>query len=718
MNASIFKRTSVAIAATAVALMLAMPARAVHLDKFQLDGDAYDTTCGGAFGTLSCDPGTLPLVGTTPSAVDDWNSLYSCPTSGTNLCQKQLGSTFNSADVIGDIVDEFNLPDPDNLSQGTKDDMNVTAWHWAAASGSAKTNIMQSFAAKYGANLYIGGNRDINNGDANFGVWLLQNATAECTAVMVSAGQCASAGTFVGKPNAQGFRDLVPHKIGDVLVVSAFTNGGTVANIQVYKVIQTVGNDSNPNAVPGTCPATAFDGYAGKSTGSTGICLQQLIDSTVTGKTAACNDAKAGIPADAACAATNAAAIASLDQRFLSSQSGSIKGQYPALTFFEVGLDLVNLSLATECFPNYIVEGRQSQSVTSSLNDFTLGTFQSCDAGIKTQASGPVTVGATITDTATLAGTAGGPTPTGSITFNAYSDSSCTTQVFTSTKTVSGFGDYGSDAYTTTATGTIYWIASYTGDANFPAAAGTCGDANESSVVNKATPSISTTQSSTTANIGDKIWDTATLSNAYGSATGTITFTLYGPGDTTCSSALATYVVNVSTNGANSKNTSPTNVGFTVTTAGTYRWIASYSGDSNNAGANDGNALATSGCTAEPVVVAKNSPTIQTTPKVQLIMTDVAALSGFAGTPTGTFSFFLYQNDPTCSSSLNQVYSITNVAYNGTITGATTTSGTLPSGSTYYSSNTAFKWVVTYSGDANNNSASSACGEPVSVSFQ
>ena len=722
MTASIFKRTCVTIAATAAALMFAMPAAravttAVNQQNFQLDGDAKAATCGLAFGTTSCDLNTIP-TGTTASAVDDWDSLYNCNQSGKTACQTITTQGANLANVIGQLVDEFNSPDPDNLGQGTKDDMNVSFWNWTSASGSAKTNIMQSFAAKYGDSLYIGGNRDINNGDANFGVWLLQNATVKCTAAMVSAGQCATAGTFVGKPDSNGFRSLVPHKIGDVLIVSAFTNGGTVANIQVYKVIQTVGHDSNPNAVAGTCPANAFDGYANKSTGTTGICLQQLVTQTQQG-TALCNNGVPGVPDNAACAATNGGVVDALDPRFLSSQSGSIQGKYPALTFFEVGLSLIDLGLGTECFPNYIVEGRQSQSVTSSLNDFTFGQFQSCDAGIVTKASGPVTVGAMITDTATLSGTTGGATPTGTITFKAYNDSMCTNQVnTTSTKTVSGFGDYTSDAYPTTAAGTIYWIASYSGDANFPARTGSCGDANESSVVNKATPSISTTQSSTTASIGDKIWDTATLSNAFGSATGTITFTLYGPADTTCSSALATYAVSVSLNGADSRNTSPTNLGFTVTTAGTYHWKASYNGDSNNAGADDGNASATSGCSAEPVVVAKNSPAVQTTPKVQLIMTDVATLSGFAGTPTGTFNFFLYQNDSTCANSSNVVYSITNVAYNGTTTGATTTSGTLPSATMYYTNNTAFKWVVTYSGDANNNFASSGCGEPVSVSFQ
>src|SRR5262245_58739021 len=241
-----------AIAVTAALTFAAPPAYAVHFDDFQLDGDAKAATCGGAFGNTA--PNSCRNANPTPppsfvGQLDDWDSLYSCPASpSTDLCSKKTLPTDNLADVIGDLVDEFNRPDPDNLVGGTKDDENVTAWHWGAASGSAKTNIMQSFAAKYGDNIYIGGNRDINNGDANFGVWLLQNATVKCTAAMVAANpkQCATAGTFVGKPNAQGFRDLVPHRIGDILIVAAFTNGGTVTNINVYKVIQTVGNESNP----------------------------------------------------------------------------------------------------------------------------------------------------------------------------------------------------------------------------------------------------------------------------------------------------------------------------------------------------------------------------------------------------------------------------------------------------------------------------------------
>src|SRR6185369_2854015 len=331
-----------------------------------------------------------------------------------------------------------------------------------------------------------------------------------------------------------------------------------------------------------------------------------------------------------------------------------------------------------------------SQSVTAALNDFTLGSFQSCDAGIKTQASGPVTVGATVTDTATLAGTNGGPTPTGTVTFNAYSDSTCTTQVFTSTKTVSGFADYTSDPYTTTAAGTIYWIASYTGDSNFPAALGACGDPNESSVVGKASPGITTSATAGPVTVGTTIHDTATLSGGFAPLTGTVTFNLYGPDDATCSSAsIFTSTVNVVSGGATSGN-------FTTAAAGTYRWTAVYSGDTNNNGA-------TSGCNAanEASVVAKSSPTALTAPRVKVIHSDSATFSG-GSSPTGTLTFNLYPNT--------------------TCTGATawTTQATVVAGTSTYSSGdspqftvsatTEFRWVVVYSGDSNNNAFTSTCG--------
>ena len=359
-------------------------------------------------------------------------------------------------------------------------------------------------------------------------------------------------------------------------------------------------------------------------------------------------------------------------------------------------MNLVKLGLGTECFPTYLVDARQSQSVTSALNDFTLGVFQNCESGIVTQASGPVTLGASITDTATLSGS-GGVVPTGSITFNAYSDSTCTTKVFgPNAVTVNGFGNYTSGSYTPSAAGTYYWIASYSGDSNFPAANGACGDTNESSVVNKASPTIATVAQAGPVNIGATINDTATVSGG-SSPTGTVTFSLYGPNDSTCASvAIFTSTVALVGGTATSGN-------FTTTVAGTYRWIAVYNGDSNN-----NTVSGACGDTNESSVVQPNTPALSTAPTVKVIHSDSATLSGGASA-TGSITFKLYKGDATCTSVDPTVFVFTStktVSGNGSYASGDSPQFTVLADTTFY-------WKVDYSGDANNNDAPLRAGSSV-----
>ena len=125
---------------------------------------------------------------------------------------------------------------------------------------------------------------------------------------------------------------------------------------------------------------------------------------------------------------------------------------------------------------------------------------------------------------------------------------------------------------TVNAAGSYFWIASYSGDANNDPVSGTCGDAGETSVVSPASPAIST--SATNAIAGGTIQDTATLSGGT-NPTGTITFQLFS--DAQCQNQVGQDdVVAVSGNG------DYTSAAVTVNAAGSYFWIASYSGDANN----------------------------------------------------------------------------------------------------------------------------------------
>lgn len=92
-----------------------------------------------------------------------------------------------------------------------------------------------------------------------------------------------------------------------------------------------------------------------------------------------------------------------------------------------------------------------------------------------------------------------------------------------------------------------------------------------------ATPILVAQTPSPNVPLGGAIRDTKTLSGA-ANPTGTITFNLYGPNDATCTGAIIfTSTVPVNGNGSYSSAL------FTPLAVGTYRWIANYSGDGNNA---------------------------------------------------------------------------------------------------------------------------------------
>ena len=201
-------------------------------------------------------------------------------------------------------------------------------------------------------------------------------------------------------------------------------------------------------------------------------------------------------------------------------------------------------------------------------------------------------VGGAISDSAVLAN---GRVPTGALTFKLYGpgDTGCQTPISTLTTTVNGNGTYGSGNVTATAPGTYLWTVSYGGDTNNnPAPVTACG--SESVTVTKASPSLSTTPSASVP-VGGTVSDTAKLSGSY-QGSGTITFSLYGPGDTGCQSALKQLTATVNGDGSYSSGTVP------VTTAGTYDWVANYSGDANNN-------TAVSGCGSETVKVTPQTLT-------------------------------------------------------------------------------------------------------------
>ena len=312
-----------------------------------------------------------------------------------------------------------------------------------------------------------------------------------------------------------------------------------------------------------------------------------------------------------------------------------------------------------------------------------------------TNASADVTIGGQLSDTATISG---GQNPTGTITFSAYGpdDATCGgTAAFTDTVSVdSGNASYGSGDYTPTAVGLYRWIASYSGDANNSAVAGACNDPGESATVSKQKPTLST-DASADITIGGQLSDKATIA-AGNNPTGTITFNAYGPNDANCSGVAV--FTDTATVGAG--NGAYPSASFTPSAVGLYRWIASYSGDANNravaAACNDA---------GESATVAKRRPTITTTASADITiggqLHDTATIAG-GFNPTGTIIFRAYDPDDTNCSQAAAFTDVRNVtAGNGNYDSANITPIAVGT----------YRWIASYSGDANNHAVAGACND-------
>jgi hypothetical protein len=109
----------------------------------------------------------------------------------------------------------------------------------------------------------------------------------------------------------------------------------------------------------------------------------------------------------------------------------------------------------------------------------------------------------------------------------------------------------------------------------------------------KAKPIITTSPSGPVP-VGGSISDTAALTGG-AAPSGTVTFTLYAPGDITCATPIATRTGTLAGTTASSGN-------ITVSAAGTYDWVATYNGDAANG-------PSTSACGSEMVSVTAQTLT-------------------------------------------------------------------------------------------------------------
>ena len=194
----------------------------------------------------------------------------------------------------------------------------------------------------------------------------------------------------------------------------------------------------------------------------------------------------------------------------------------------------------------------------------------------------------------------GGSGDYGSVVFTLYSEPSCHDVVGTTSPAViaytgTEFQATGSLTLGSLAAGTYYWTAAYAGNYDNLAYTSACGEPTTvgggGGVSAANTPNITTQLSSSTATAGSSVTDTATLSLASASANGAITISVYSGTGTSCS----TLVTEESATPATAGNGSYSAI-FSSLGAGTYEFLASFAGDSNDS-------PATSSCGSEPLSV-------------------------------------------------------------------------------------------------------------------
>jgi hypothetical protein len=336
-------------------------------------------------------------------------------------------------------------------------------------------------------------------------------------------------------------------------------------------------------------------------------------------------------------------------------------------------------------------------SVTSNCADQSNPSFQ---------------VGTTVTDTAVIKdpsgidGTCHGSSTSGCVTgdviFKIYQGGTCSgTPISTSNQippTGKNYPGIFSEAYTFTSAGSYSFKATYKGNYNDNDGwyALTC----EPLTITKASPTISTLLSSLSIVVGSSVYDTATISGGY-NPTGTVQYE-YFSGSSCGGSPTSVGTVEISS------GTVPNSNSQQIDSAGSYSWMAAYSGDQNN------NAESS---TCEPLTVNMTTPVLTTSlipsaAKNGGSVYDTATLTGVTSNAGGTITFY-YSATPITSCSTTSA-GITQVGLPVSVSGP----GTYNSASQPFSKGTYF-WFAVYSGDANNGGATSGCSsEPLIVTPQ
>lgn len=308
-------------------------------------------------------------------------------------------------------------------------------------------------------------------------------------------------------------------------------------------------------------------------------------------------------------------------------------------------------------------------------------------------------VGSSVHNVVRVASSTSSAIPQGTVDFSVYANTSCSGSPSSTQNGVALVNGFATSSASSVTSSGISYKTHYSGDVNNIAADSQCTFVTATS--NSST--ISATLSTTTSVLaGSIVHQSSTLSNVTANASGTVAYTVYS--NSSCSTPVQGAGVRTVTNGI-----VPDSDNVTFNNPGTYYFQAVYSGDQNNSAATTTCANGILTVTAVPTQT-KNSPTITTTLSSTSIQVgssvhDSAVLNGETSNATGTVSYKVYSNN-SCTTLWANAGS------------QSVTSGLVPdSAPVLFNIAGTYYWQVTYSGDQNNNAATSTCtSEVVTVS--
>ena len=352
-----------------------------------------------------------------------------------------------------------------------------------------------------------------------------------------------------------------------------------------------------------------------------------------------------------------------------------------------------------------------------SLN-FTNGPESKSVASVSTAIENSVTnspppaggdaLGTTVYDTATVTGSASGPTPTGTVTYYFYDTA---TPVFgnppVSSQVVNISGGLVPNSATTAAltAGSYSYIAVYSGDSNYGPVIGRA----EPLTINQAASSVSSTildsgGGPVTGDLGETVYDTATVTATPITPTGTVTYNFYNTATPVYGTTSPTSTETVTLTSA---GTVPNSAITSALGVGSYSYIAVYSGDTNYK--SDVGAV-------EPLSINQGSSSVATkildsgggpvTGNLGETVYDTATVTATPVTPTGTVTYNFYNT-------ATPVYGTTSPTSTETVT--LTSTGTVPNSAITAALGVgSYSYIAVYSGDSNYKS-SIGSAEPLSI---